>query len=337
MNATTSWTRRAARGPLGLMVAGAVLAAATALPAAAADWPTDTVRIVVPWRAGGGTDTIARAFAAAMEGVVDQPVVVENITAGAGTAGMMAVKNAAPDGHTMMLNGSSDLNSPIIFRAGPSPFGLDDYVCAGAFYQTPTWVLAHKDQGLTDLGQFIEKAKAHPGELTIGVGSLTSAHYVLAAAIKGMNDIDVRIIPFDGGGPLLKALLGNQVTIGVIHSPVLLNEVKSGMIDVLATGGDLSGISYEPVRGTKSVAEFNTPVEVGVTRGLFLPKDTPPEVLSKVEAVVEKAAKSDSFAAFGAKFGFVPVWMNGKAFCDFMNKEQADYRDIKAKYIDGKQ
>lgn len=331
MSTRTSWARRSALAAL----SGAMVAA-TCLPAAsAADYPSDTVRIIVPWRAGGGTDTIARAFAVAMEEVVDQPVVVENITAGAGTAAMMHVKNAEPDGHTMMLNGSSDLNSPIIFR--PAPFGLDDYVCAGAFYQTPTWVLAHKDQGLADLGQFLEKAKTNPGELTIGVGSLTSAHYVLAAAIKGMNDLDVRIIPFDGGAPLKKALIGNQVTIGVIHSPVLLNEVKDGLIDVLATGGDLGGIAYPPVHGTKLVSEFNTPVEVGVTRGLFLPKDTPPELLAKVESVAEKAAKSDSFASFGKKFGFAPVWIPGEEFCAFMKKEQADYRDIKARYIDGKQ
>ena len=67
----------------------------------------------------------------------------------------------------------------------------------------------------------IKAAKEKPGQLTVGVGSLISAHYVMAKAILGRNNVNARVIPFDGGGPLLKAILANQVTIGVIHSPIL--------------------------------------------------------------------------------------------------------------------
>lgn len=300
--------------------------------AAAAEFPEDTLRIIVPWRAGGGTDTIARAFAASMEELVDQAVVVENLTAGTGTAGMMAVKKAEPDGHTMLLTGSSDLNTPIIFRS--TPYALDDYACAGAFYNTPTWALAHKDQGLVTLGDFIDRAKAQPGELTIGVGSLASAHYVMAAAIVGNNGIDVRIIPFDGGGPLKKALIGNQVTMGVIHSPVLLNEVKDGLIVPLAAGGDMANINHPPVRDLPHIETYNTPIEVGTIRGIYLPKTTPDETRAEVEALVKRAAENDAFRAFGESFGFAPVWMSGEQYCGHLRSEQAQFRDIKAKFID---
>ncbi len=309
-----------------------ILAAIT--PAQAVEYPSDTVRIVVPWKAGGGTDLIARALANSMEAVSGKAVVVDNLTAGTGTAGHMHVKNAKPDGLTMLLNGSSDLNTPVIFRK--TPYALEDYACVGAVYETPTWVLAHKDQGFNDLGDFISRAKDKPGELTVGVGSLISAHYVLAKAILGKNNVNARVIPFDGGGPLLKAILGNQITIGVIHSPILLAEVKNNTINVLATGGSLENINYEQLRKTKLVSEFNTPVEIGVVRGLFVPKDTPPEVLAQAQALVEKAAKSDSFKAFGIKFGFAPIWWDGKKFCDFMKKENATYRQIKAEFIDNK-
>lgn len=310
------------------------LVAALSFTAAAAEYPSDTVRIVVPWRAGGGTDTIARAFGAAMEELIDQAVVVENIHAGNGATGMLAVKNSAPDGHTLLLNGSSDLNSPILFTK--TPYALEDYRCAGAFFQTPTWVLAHKDSGITDLAQFLEQAKAKPDELTVGVGNLASAHRVLASAVLGRNDVKARIIPFDGGGPLKKAILANQVTIGVIHSPVLLDAVKNGDVNVIATGGSLAGIVHEPVRDTKLIAEYNTPVEIGTTRGIFVAKDTPDAVLAEVEALLERTAKSESFREFGLKFGFEPIWMSGEEHCRFVADEQEAFRQVKADYIDGR-
>lgn len=321
----------------GLTAFGAALAmvATAATPSTGADWPSDTVRIIVPWRAGGGTDLIARAIANALEKHTGgKAVVVENITAGTGNAGHIAVKDAKPDGLTMLLNGSSDLNTPVIFRN--TPFKLADYTCVGGVFSTPTWALAHKDQGFKDLGDFIKKAKEKPGELTVGVGSFVSAHYVMAKAIIGRNGINVRVIPFDGGGPLLKAIMANQVSMGVIHSPILLSEVKAGKINVLATGGDLSGINYEPIRKTKHIKEWNTPVEIGVIRGLWVPKATPAAVVAKAEAALEKAAKSPEFASFGDKFGFKPIWMGAKAFCDYMAKENAEYRQIKAEFIDKK-
>jgi tripartite-type tricarboxylate transporter receptor subunit TctC len=314
----------------------AVGASVISLPAVAADeWPTDTVRLVVPWRAGGGTDLIARAIANAMDKHTGgKAVIVENITAGGGNAGHMAVKDTKPDGLTMLFNGSSDLNSPLIFR--DTPFKLADYTCVGGIYSTPTWVLSNVEQGFKDLGDFIKKARENPGKLTVGVGNLANAHYVMAKAIIGRNNLDVRIIPFDGGGPLFKALLANQVSIGVIHSPILLSEVKAGKMNVLATGGDLSGINHEPLRSVKHIKEWNTPAEIGVIRGLWVPKDTPAAIIAKAEAALEKAAKSPAFAQFSDKFGFKPIWMTAKEFCAYMAKENEDFRGIKSEYIDKK-
>ncbi|WP_420393143.1 tripartite tricarboxylate transporter substrate binding protein [Acuticoccus sp.] len=315
-----------------ITLAAGALAAAAVVPAAAQEYPSDTIRMVVPWRAGGGTDTIARAIAAAMEKEAGRAVVVDNLTAGTGNAGHVHVKDAEPDGHTMLLTGSSDLNVPVIFRN--VPYALEDFACLGGFYDTPTWVLAHKDQGMDDFADFVERAKERPGELTVGVGSFISSHYVLARALVGMNELDARIIPFDGGGPLMKAILGNQVDIGVIHAPVLLDAVQAGDVKVLTAGGSLENINYEPVRATKTAAEYNAPVEIGIIRGLFVPKDTPQEVREQASALVEAAAKSEDFKAFGENFGFAPVWMDGDAFCDFIQKENAQYREIKAKFID---
>ena len=311
------------------------VAATTALAAwtgAVAEYPSDTVRVIVPWRAGGGTDTIARGFAAALEEQIGQAVVVDNLTGGNGNRAHMHMKKARPDGLQILLNGSSDMNSAIIFQN--TPYNYDDFACLGAIYRTPTWILSHKETGITSIDQFFEAARGSPGELTVGVGSLASAHNVLAQALMGVNEIDARVIPFDGGGPLKKAILGNQVSIGVIHSPVLLDAVKSGDVNVIGSGGSLADIVYEPVRGAETIDAHGVGVEIGTVRGLFVPRDTPEELLEAASALMEKAAKSEAFATFGARFGFKPIWWDRKTHCDFMAEENAAYRKIKADYID---
>ncbi len=314
-----------------ILSSGVALAMVGAISMAAvgdglADYPDGTLRIVVPWRAGGGTDSIARALATAMEEVSGQTVIVENITGGAGNAGMLAVKNARPDGNTMLLNGSSDVTAPIVFRE--VPFSLDDYVCIGGVYQTPAWVLSNKEQGFGSFGDFVKAAKDSPGKLSLGVTALATPDHVLAEALVKQHGIDVRIIPFNGGAPLKKALIGNQVNAGVLIAPVMLNEVKGGIANVLVSGGSLEGINYAPLHDIEVPSDYGVDIEIGSVRGVFMPKDVPAEVAAKAEEIVGSAAQSQAFRDFGDNFGFAPIWMPAEAFCSFMKEEDAIYRSI---------
>lgn len=296
-------------------------------PALADGYPSETIRIVVPWRAGGGTDSIARALATPMEKISGQSVIVENITGGAGNAGMLAVKNARSDGYTLLLNGSSDVTAPIVFR--DVPFSLDDYVCVGGVYQTPAWILSNTKQGFKDFGDFVAKAKEQPGKLALGVTALATPDHVLAEALVKKFGIKVRIIPFNGGAPLKKALMGNQVDAGVLIAPVMLNEVKGGVADVLVSGGSLKNINYEPLHSTKIPSDYGVPIEIGSVRGVFMPKGVPAAIVKKAEELVGKAAQSEDFKKFGENFGFAPIWMPAKQFCQFMKEEDKVYRSIK--------
>lgn len=314
---------------LSFAVAAAMVGSVLAVSAveARADYPENTIRIVVPWRAGGGTDSIARALATPMEKLAGQSVLVENVTGGAGNAGMLAVKNSEPDGYTMVLNGSSDITAPIVFRN--APFSLDDYVCVGGIYDTPVWVVANKDQGFETFADFVTAAKAAPGELTLGVTALNAPDDVFAKAISKAQGIDVRIIPFDGGAPLKKALIANQVNAGVLIAPVMLSEVQGGVANVLVAGGSMNAITYEPLQSLETGAKYGVTSDITLVRGVFLPKGTPADVAAQAEALVGKAAQSDSFVQFGKTFGFAPIWMPGEQYCEFMEQEDAVYRSMK--------
>lgn len=312
-------------------LAAAALAGLAATPAAAQDYPSDTIHIVVPWGAGGGTDTIARAIASAMEEVSGATIVIDNISGASGASGTVNVLQANADGYTVLLNGSSDLTSLLTFQ--DLPFSLDDFKFVGGVLATPTWVVAHADRGYETLDDLFAAADANPGKVTIGVGGAVGAHALMAHAIRGNSGKDVRVVAYQGGAALRKGVLANEVDAGVIHSPILLDAVKEGSATVLATGMPLDGITYEPVRGTPTLDETGIPVAVGVTRGLFAPKDTPDEVVDALSAILEKAARSDSFKAFGEDFGFAPVWLDRAQFEALLRDELATFQDIHGKFI----
>lgn len=295
------------------------------------DYPNKTIRMVVPWAAGGGTDAIARALASGMEPIAGVSVIVDNISGASGATGSLNVVQAKPDGYTILLNGSSDLTALLTFQN--LPFSLDDFSYIGGVITTPTWMISHRDRGYESFDDFLRRAKEQPEELTIGVGGAVGAHSLMAHVIKGHTGIDVRIIPYQGGAALNKALLANEVDAGVIHSPILLNEVREGMMKVLVSGGPLTGISYEPVRQTKTLKDYGIPVEVGITRGIFVSKNTPEEVVTRLTEIVKAAVDSDAFVSFGKKFGFEPRWHDAKQFEELVRTELATFREIREKYI----
>jgi tripartite-type tricarboxylate transporter receptor subunit TctC len=306
----------------------AILAGVLLLPAgpAEADYPEQTIHLVVPWRAGGGTDSIARALAAAMEEVSGQSVVVENVSGGARVPGTMSVVEAKPDGYRMLLNGSSDISSSMVFR--DVPFKLDDFVCIGGVYQTPVWILSHRDQGFKSFDDLVAAAKEEPGKLTIGVTALKTPDETLAKLLSEKHGIDVRIIPFDGGAALKKALLGNQVSAGVLYVPVMLPEIESGAVDLLVAGGSLQNVNYPPIRNTKTPADYGVDIVIGSFRGVLMPKGVPESVRKAAVELVQKAVESESYKAFGEKFGVAPEWLPGQRYCDFIAEEMRVFESV---------
>ena len=295
-------------------------------------YPAKEIHMVIPWAAGGGTDSIGRALAAAMEeqGIT---VVVDNIQGAAGITGSIKVATAKPDGYTILMNGDTDFLSALVFTDVAVPLTLDDFVYVGGFYETPTWILSHADSGITSMEQFLAKAKANPGKVALGSGTPAGGQMVMAAAIKGQTGLDMLVIPYQSGNDMKKALLGNQVDAGIIHSPVLLPEVEAGLINVIGTGDSLKNITYAPVRNTKTLKEIGVDLSMGITRGVYVPKDTPKEIVDALTAIVEKAAYSDLFKKFGDSFGFAPTWIPGPTFEKNHREGLGLFVEVKEKYI----
>lgn len=300
---------------------------------AKAEFPDRTIHMVIPWKAGGGTDSIGRGLQPAFEEAAGQKLVIDNIS-GAGTvSGTIAVLKAKPDGYTILMNGSSDVVAPLTFKPD-LPYTLDDFKFVGGFFYSPTWVVAHKDRGYETLQDLLDDAKANPGSVKLGVAGSAGSQMIMAAAIKGITGYDITLVPYSGGADLKKAVLGNQVNAGVIHAPVMLGDIKSGLIRALGAGGSLEALTYEPLRDKPTLRDVGIPVDVGVTRGVFVPKETPDEIVARLESILEEAAKSEHFRNFGQKFGFAPTWIPSEEFAKQLHGELKAFKEIKAKYLE---
>ena len=299
---------------------------------ALAAYPDKPIRIIVPYKAGGGTDSIARGFVSAFSKAAGVDVVITNVNGGAGSKGIIQVMKAKPDSYNLILTGSTDIIGLSTFRKMPFK-SIGSLTPVGGIYTTPTYVLAHKDRGYKTLEEVIEKSKANPGKLIAGIGGKFGAHDVLANAVNGYKNAGFRIVAFDGGAMLKKATIANEVDICIIHSPVLLNEVKAGLLNVIGTGGSLAKITYPPIQKTKTLREMGIPADVGVTRGVWAPKGTPKDVIAKLEKFIEVATNSEEFKKFGNNFGFAPKYYTSSQFLDLLNLEQGVYTDIKGKFM----
>jgi tripartite-type tricarboxylate transporter receptor subunit TctC len=317
---------------IGKFVTSAVTGLALSFSGAfAAEYPSETIRVIVPYKPGGGTDSIGRAFAAALEEVSGQAVIVENIPGSAGINGILALKKAKPDGYTISLFGASDVAAPIAFRED-APFAAEDFSCAGSVFNTPVWVLAHKNNGYSDLGGFLDDAKANPGKLVMGITDKNTATDFVASTLKGTSGLDFRIVGFGGGGPLKKAVLANQVNVGLILAPVLLAEVKAGELNALAASGGMQGINHAESQALKHVRTWGADIDVGLVRGIWMPSGVPEDVRAKMEGMVKASLESETFKSFGDSFGFAPFAETGAELCARLPKEINDLKTVLTKY-----
>lgn len=288
------------------------------------NYPEKTIHIIVTFSAGGGNDVIARAVASGLEQVTGQTVVVDNVTGGGGMTGSYEAMNANPDGYTILCQDAS-LTAALVTQAGQIPLTLDDMIPVASVYSCPTWALSNSENGYATLQDFVDDARANPGKLTIGTAVTTGAQYLMACAIVDYFDLDVTIIPYDGGNELKSAVLGNHVDMGIIHSPILLPEVKEGMVNVLVAGNPLDGISDDSLKDVKTLADYGMDCSFSSTRGFFLPKDTPQDVVDYLENAFAKALDTDIVKDFADSFGYAPSYMNASEYHDFLLKEIDDF------------
>lgn len=295
------------RGVLAAMSA-VILGAAT--PVAAQSWtPDQPIRIIVPWAAGGATDTIVRTLSAELSKAMGADFVVVNQTGATGTVGTKGAMDAPRDGYTWASGGVQDLGTYGVQQLLET--SIDDWHLFMIVRNAPVLTVG-LDTPFQSVQDVIDYMKANPGQLTLGTSGIPStAHSAMQAFAQHVGG-DFRAVAYDGDAPTMVAVVSGEVMATTQSGPGQAEMIKGNRVRPLAVLADapltIEGYGTIPPI-TDFVPDFNAPGLV-IQVGVFVPKGVPDEVIARLEEVWKNdIATSETLKAFAASRGsiFYPV------------------------------
>jgi tripartite-type tricarboxylate transporter receptor subunit TctC len=254
--------------------------------ASAQAYPSRPITMVVPFPAGGPTDTIARIVAERMSASLAQPIVIENVTGAAGTIGAGRVAHATPDGYTLCAGflGTHVLNGAIYSLQYDV---VKDFEPIALLASNPQLIVGKKAAPAKDLKEFIAWLKANPGKATQGTAGVGSPSHVSGAYFQRATGTTFQFAQYRGAAPAMQDLVGGHVDLMFDQPPNSLPHVRDGNIKAYAVTGK-SRLASAP--DIPTVDEAGLPgFYITVWSGMWAPKGTPQEVISKLNAVVVDA------------------------------------------------
>jgi tripartite-type tricarboxylate transporter receptor subunit TctC len=304
-------------------------AAAAALKASFAQdaYPTHAITIINPFPPGGAVDVVMRPLAAAVEPMVQKPVVIETKSGAAGQVGAQFAANAKPDGYTLLshltsISGFAEVDR--LFGRQPK-FTNADFIPLARFVADPCVLIVNDEQPYKTLNELVDDAKKRPNEIIFSSSGLYGAlHIPTALFTAAAGGLKLRHLPTQGGGPALTAFLGNNSQVLVSSISASLSQIKAGKARPLALFGRERSPALPDVPTMK---EAGYDVEYYLWVGLFAPKGTPANVVTYWREVLNKAAHGEQFKAALANLGQELAYMDQPEFAAFWD---ADSKRIEA-------
>ena len=294
--------------------------AATSTLAQTATYPDRPVELVVPWAAGGGTDSMARSFAEAAKKHMAQPFVVTNKPGATGSIGFSDVARAAPDGYKVSVLTAEIL---IIPHMGIGKVSQDDFIPVARFNALASAITVKADAPWNTVEEFLAAAKRAPGNMKVGNSGVGSIWHLAAAAVADKTGVQFNYIPFQGGNPAVLALLGGHVDAVTVSTAEVLTYVASGKLKVLAVMADKRLKGFEAVPTLK---ERNIDVSVGSWAGLGVPKGTPANVVNALKVVASKSMSEPVLMEAMEKMNLNAAFADDVAFKAQMVKDSETFR-----------
>ncbi len=283
-----------------IALAGAVLAL-TAGPVSAQAWPAKPVRMVVPFPPGGATDAAARIYAQHLGDFLGQGVVVENKAGAGGEIGAEYVAKSAPDGYTLLMGA---VGSHAIHAAMPDKPGYDfatAFVGVSMATSMPMAVAVNTKVPANNIQELIALAKSKPGTLTFGSAGPGTSQHMAGELFQVVTGTKLMHVPYRGSGPAITDLLGGQIDMVIETLPALLPQVASGKIRLLGvtTAKRATALPDLPTLMEQGVKDYS----VATAYALLAPAGTPPAVVDKLSAGMQKAAAMASVQQAALKLG----------------------------------
>ena len=260
--------------------------ATLALQAAAQEFPSRPITLVMPYAPGGPGDVITRVFAGAMQKTLGQQVVVENPAGASGSIGTARVARARPDGYTLLMIHVSHATNVAMYKSLPY-HPVDDFEPIGRATSGPMLIAARNGFPARNLNEFVAYARANAPRISLAHAGVGSASHLCGLMLMNALGVKFNEIPYKGTGPALNDLLGGQVDLLCDQTSGTVPSVKAGKIQAYAAAGrariaslpDMPAIAEAGVQG----------VDINISFGLYAPKSTPRPVLKRLTAALQAA------------------------------------------------
>jgi tripartite-type tricarboxylate transporter receptor subunit TctC len=309
------------------VVGSAASATALALPAAAQEaYPSHAVTIINPFPPGGAVDVVCRPFAAVLEGLFKQPVVIETKAGAAGAVGAQFAAAARPDGYTLLAHLPSISGFEAVDRLfGRTPkFTRASFVPIARLTEGPMLLVVNDKTPYTTLKEFVDDAKKRPNELIFSSSGLYGALHLPTALFTKATGIQMRHLPTNGGGPALTAILGNNSQVLVTSIAAAIAHIRAGKLKALAC---FSPRRAAAAPGVPTLKELGYDVQFSIWAGLFAPKGTPDGVIRRLREETAKAVAVPQFVQAIQNIGDVVAHLDQPEFAKFWDEDARRVED----------
>ena len=259
-------------------------------------FPSKTIKLIVPWAAGGGTDTIARALARTGEKYLGVQVIVENKPGGSGAVGLGEVLQAPADGYTLAI---LPVELGFLDKTGVYPFSFKNFTMIMNLNTDPA-ALTVKTGTFKSVQEFIAYGKANPGKLKVGHSGTGLLWHLAAATFARETGLELVYVPFDGAAPAIAALLGGQIDAVTVSGAEVSAQVRAGDLTMLACMGDKRLAIFPNIPTLK---ELGINVNINTFRGLGGPAGIPEERVKILHDGFKKMMEDTEFVNTLNKMG----------------------------------
>jgi tripartite-type tricarboxylate transporter receptor subunit TctC len=309
-----------------LRTAAALAASLLAFAAQAQQWPSKPVKLVVPFTAGGSTDTVARILSEKLTTRLGQPVIVENKAGAGGAIGSDFVAKSPADGYTYLVGTSSTMAIAPYINTNLAYDPNRDFAPVTLLGTADIIVVVHESVPVRNTRQLLDYARANPGKLTFASGGNGSISHLLGEYFKSMAKVDMLHVPYKGDAQMVTDLLGGQVNLAFGTAVAWLPHIKSGKVAAVAvtnpkrstTLTDLPTLNESGVPGYEAVQWF----------GIAAPAGSPPAVIQRMHAEIKAILAMPDVHKRFTDLGFDVVGNTPDEFGVFLRAENAKWKKI---------
>ncbi|MGW4466792.1 tripartite tricarboxylate transporter substrate-binding protein [Micromonospora sp. NPDC004704] len=267
-------------------------------------YPDQNITFVVPFSAGGPTDTVTRMIAEPMAAKLGAKIVVQNVEGAGGTVGAGEVARAEPDGYTVLMHHIGMSTAPALYKnLGYKP--LEDFETVGLVTEVPMTIVARKDFAPATLQDLVTHVKANASKVTLANAGIGAASHLCGLLFQSAAGVKLQEVPYQGTGPALTDLVGGQVDFMCDQTTNTSGQISAGEVKAYAV---TTPERVKSLPDLPTTAEAGLPqLQVSVWHGLYVPADTPQEVVQKLSEALKVALADQAVVDQMAKLGTAPV------------------------------